>query len=182
MPRLSVQEWASARGDYEAGMSGRQVAEKFHVHPRAVQNRVLKEGWTQGEVEPAIRRRVTEQLVGLVLPPSQSGAPRRAPTEISRALSEEAERRVGIIKRHREEWNAARDRLYTGLQGHKLATTQDQKKFAFEDLKAAKITAETLTLIQAGERKAWKLDEPEQGLGPETKIVVEYVAHDSSAP
>ena len=70
--------------------------------------------------------------------------------------SEKAEKsavelRAALIERHREEWKHSRARLYAAINEAKKARGFDSAKFA-------KIISETLTLIQAGERKAWGLD------------------------
>ena len=48
--------------------------------------------------------------------------------------------------------------LNVGHKAHKDAENVEDKRVAFEDLKAAKITSETLKIVQDGERKAWGLD------------------------
>lgn len=57
------------------------------------------------------------------------------------------EMRAAVLDRHRSEWNAPRKLSYEAVQGRD-----------FEKAKLAKITAETLMLIQSGERKAWGMD------------------------
>ncbi len=63
-----------------------------------------------------------------------------------------------VIRRHQEETNAVRERLYAGLKAHKAALTKEDKVLAFEDLKAAKIASETIINIHRAERQAWGLD------------------------
>ena len=57
------------------------------------------------------------------------------------------EARTNIITRHRTEWNAPRQLAYEAVK------TRDYNK-----AKLAKIAAETLKIVQEGERKAWGLD------------------------
>lgn len=66
------------------------------------------------------------------------------------------EARASIIGRHRTEWNAPRQLAYEAVK------TRDINK-----AKLAKMTAETLKLVQEGERKAWGLD-----VGGDNKITV----------
>ncbi len=77
------------------------------------------------------------------------------------------------MRRHQEETNAARERLYAGLKAHKAAVTKEDKALAFEDLKAAKIAAEALSIIQRLERINWGLDET--NAKPEIVIERSYV-------
>lgn len=57
------------------------------------------------------------------------------------------EMRQAVLERHQKEWGAPRKLSYEAIQNKN-----------FETAKLAKITAETLGIIQAGERKAWGLD------------------------
>lgn len=74
------------------------------------------------------------------------------------AIDAEAEKRAAVIERHREGWSKIREMLENGRKAHKSVKNIEDKSVAFEDLKAAKISSETLKLIQEGERKAWGLD------------------------
>lgn len=74
------------------------------------------------------------------------------------------EMRTAVLERHRKEWSAPRTISYEAI-----------KERNFEKAKLAKITAETLMLIQSGERKAWGMDVKDPN-PPETEddiIVIE---------
>ena len=75
-----------------------------------------------------------------------------------------------VIKRHQDETMAVRDRLYAGLKAHKISVTKEDKMLAFEDLKAAKISSETLLNLHRIERQSYGLDRDD---GEKTKIVIE---------
>lgn len=66
------------------------------------------------------------------------------------------EMRAAVIDRHRKEWGGARSLSYEAM-----------KKRDFNLAKLAKISAETLLLVQSGERKAWGLDVKESAGGQE---------------
>lgn len=68
--------------------------------------------------------------------------------------------RAGVIDRHRKEWAAPRKIAYEAVQ-----------KSDFERAKLAKITAETLTLIQSGECRAYGIKPDDKG--DSTVVVVE---------
>lgn len=59
--------------------------------------------------------------------------------------------RAEVLSRHRKEWNTLRGMLYRAIN-------EGMKAKGFEAAKFAKISAENLTLIQNGERKAWGMD------------------------
>jgi hypothetical protein len=59
--------------------------------------------------------------------------------------------RTELLERHRREWGAARRLLYRSL-------VESEKAIGFDVAKFAKITAETIELIQRGEARAWGLD------------------------
>jgi hypothetical protein len=153
MPRLTAEQWAAVRADYEAGMSLNAVAGKHSMSRAAVQKRAAAEGWTQ-DVEPAIRRKVAEKVAGMVAGGHEA--------EKAAAMDAEAERRAAVVERHRREWE--------GLEGlRQRCIRRAEEAEAAEDwgaAKVAKILADTigdhvaaLKGKQDGERKAWGLDD-----------------------
>jgi hypothetical protein len=152
MPRLSKETWADIRAEREAGATFSELAAKYGVDKAAIVRRAKAEGWSDGQdVGEIIRRKVTEKVTGM----SPAGDPKKRAAAIDTA----AERAAEVVRRHQEETNAARDRLYSGLKAHKVAITKEDKALAFEDLKAAKITAEALAIIQRLERINWGLED-----------------------
>lgn len=78
------------------------------------------------------------------------------PVEIqtaAQAVAEAEQIREAVLERHRKEWSAPR-----GLSAEALRLRDREPMKAFERAKLAKITAETLKLIQDGERQALGLD------------------------
>jgi gas vesicle protein len=152
MPRLSRETWADIRAEREAGASFGELAAKYGVDKAAIFRRSKAEGWSDGsDVADVIRRRVNEKLNAI----STDGDPKKRAAAIDSAADRVAE----VVKRHQEETNASRERLYSGLKAHKAAVTKEEKALAFEDLKAAKIAAEALAIIQRLERINWGLEE-----------------------
>jgi len=72
--------------------------------------------------------------------------------------------RANVITRHRKEWDGARNIVYKAI-----------READNDAARRGKMVADTLAVIQAGERKAWQLDEPERaGDTPgELHIVIE---------
>lgn len=152
MPRLTADQWESVRAEREAGASFPELAAKYGVSHQAIQKRAKAENWGDGsDVGESIRRKVAEKVAGVVASCS--------PQKKAAAIDAEAERAVEVLRRHREETNAVRERLYAGLKAHKAAEAKADKQLAFEDLKAAKIASETIINIHKAERVAWGLDE-----------------------
>lgn len=151
MPRLTKQQWIQCRAEREAGEYFSALARKFHVDKAAIVRRANREGWGDGgNMEACIRRKMGEKVTGV--------SPDIPIKSRMLAIDAAAEKRAEVIKRHQEEPNAARERLYAGIRLHKQAETREEKILAFEDLKAAKIAAEALLIIQQMERKAFSLD------------------------
>lgn len=87
-----------------------------------------------------------------------------AAAEVSREIS--ADHAVGIraavLDRHRREWSAPRKLAYESI------TKRD-----FDLAKLAKITAETLQIVQVGECRAFGLDHGSRGLDGGTVVMIE---------
>lgn len=170
-------DWVRVRAEFEAkgpGSSFRALGEKYGVSHTAIRKRAEREAWKQ-DLEGAIRAAVTAQVSGVVSTAN--------PEKTQEAVESEAARRVAVIQRHRQEWGESRERILAGLRAHKAAEaiTDDAlkrmaaKREGFEDLKAAKIAAEALAIVQQGERKAHRLDDPVPPTpGQPVRVIVEY--------
>ncbi len=154
MPRLTRDQWYSIRAEREAGASFRDLAARHNVTIGAIHKRSKLEEWGDGkDAAETIRKKVKEKVNGFV----NNGDPKKNAAAIDAA----ADRGAEVIRRHQEEPNSARERVYAGLKAHRQAVTKEQKQLAFEDLKAAKIASEALAIIHKMERQAWNLDAPE---------------------
>lgn len=85
--------------------------------------------------------------------------------------------RARVLDRHRTEWSAPRNIAYKAIQ---TATGSANKApdvaAAFEMAKLAKITAETLSLVQAGECRAYGITADAKSGDAPTAVVVERSA------
>ena len=145
MAKTTPDQWADARAKREAGMSITDVASWLGVDRALVSRRAKAEQWGDGrDLEEVVRRKVTEKVTGIVTP--------HDPKKVAQAVEAEADKRVSVIVRHKAEWDS-----------HRGIIQQAIAKQDFEAAKLAKITAETLAICQAGERKAWGLDKPADG-------------------
>jgi len=161
IPKLTPEQWANIRIEREAGASFGFLSAKYGVSKTVIARRAEREGWSDGsDAAETVRRKAQEKLYEL-----PDAAQKRAA-----AIEAAADRAAEILRRHQEETNAVRERLYAGLKAHREAKTRAQKLLAFEDLKAAKIASETLINLQKIERINWGLDS--YG-GAKTEIVIE---------
>ena len=106
------------------------------------------DGDVDGKVDRQFDRAVKEK--------EAAGTPVTVPPGTPDAVAE----RAAIISRHRREWSVSR-----GLVGVAVG------KRDFDRAKLAKITSETLKIIQDGERKAWGLDAADPA--DKTVVVIE---------
>ncbi len=143
-------------------MSYEDVAKKYKVSKAGVIKRAFKENWIRpDEVTKAIKKRADEKVTGIVSPVTIA---KRA-----QIIDSEAEKVAEVIKRHRTEVNGIRERLYSGLQNHKVAKTLEQKRLAFCDIQAAKVASDAMLNIHRLERQAWSIDEAAM---PENKSII----------
>lgn len=134
-------------------VSKAQVATHFGVSKGAIDRYSLEDGWKKAENTDAMTaeaHRIADRVSAVITPLELDPVP--APAAIAEAQrvvtrDEGAERRAKVIERHRDEWRIVRGLSAEAVQGRD-----------FEKAKLAKITGETLKLLQDGERKAWGLD------------------------
>jgi hypothetical protein len=148
MPRLTQDQWETIRAEREAGATFIGLANQFGVSHQAIQKRAKAEQWGDGQdVGAAIRRKVAEKVAKMVATDN--------PKKKAEAISAAADKVVGVVQRHQQEWDAHRTRFGS--------TTTN-----FEEGKHAKINAEMLKIRQSGERIAHGLDEA--GAAPTLEI------------
>ena len=131
-------DWDAIRAEYEAGATQAALSRAHGVSRTSIQRHIETGGWSQ-DIEPSIQRLVAAKSAGI----SAGFTPKKK----AAALDAEAEKRVAVVARHRKEWDG-----HTALIDAAIANQN------FELAKLAKITAETLNIRQAGERRAWGLD------------------------
>lgn len=159
--KLSPDSWMALRIRYESDPDATPtiLAKEFNVAPDTISGKVRVEGW----------RKQDPDLKGMSKAALEEFKKRRAKLGIVtdeelNALADEitaefaATARAELMEKHQKEWNAPRQLAYEAIQTRN-----------FELAKLAKITSETITNTQNGERKAWGLD---KGNGNETNIRV----------
>lgn len=128
-------DWEAIRAEYEAGASQSDLARRYGVSRKAVQNRIKAEGWMQ-DVSQTIDRLTEAKVAGIV-----AGCD---PQKKAEALNRAADAKADVIRRHKTEWDR-----------HKIIMDEALANEDFNAAKLAKITAETLKIRQDGERRAW---------------------------
>jgi len=161
MPKLSRDDWEKIRAEREAGLSFGLLASRYGIDKAAIVRRAKAEGWGDGtDVAELVRRKAMEQVTGTAI---------TDPEKRAAAIDRAAELAADVIRRHQEEAEQVRELLWRGLEMHRAAETLDEKRLAFETLKAAKISSETLANLQRMERISYGLDDH----GGKTEIIIE---------
>lgn len=168
--KLSPEQWAEVRAKREAyGLGFAELGRQYGISHVAIGNRAAAEGWAGvEEVRRAVNSRVRQKVTGVIK--EMSDAQREV------AIEAEATRLAAVQLRQREDWVEAKAVVDAAKDKHRAADVYDPedlgrplsheeilanaaaRRLAAEDLKAAKTYAESLKIIQEGERKAWDMD------------------------
>jgi len=161
MPKLSRDTWKQIRAEREAGLSFGLLASRYGIDKAAIVRRAKAEGWGDGtDVAELVRRKAMEQVTGTAI---------TDPEKKAAAIDRAAELAADVIRRHQAEAEQVRELFWRGLEASRAAETLDEKRLAFETLKAAKISSETLANLQRMERVSYGLDDH----GGKTEIIIE---------
>lgn len=184
--RLSEAFWLAIREHWEfdpdepsTPEAVRRAAEEHGFYPPsrvAANKRARKEGWTRRGAMQGVLRAAQQRADAMVQsdgnfePITKQQAAKQAWFERSIDLREESEiKRAEVLARHRSDWKDVIVLREEGMKCAHLATPehpdtnidqeQEQMIRASAWMKLAKLTAETIAAQQAGERKAWGMDE-----------------------
>ena len=161
MPKLSREDWEKIRAEREAGLSFGLLASRYGIDKAAIVRRAKAEGWGDGtDVTGLVRRKAMEQVTGTAI---------TDPEKKAAAIDRAAELAADVIRRHQAEAEQVRELFWRGLEASQAAETLDEKRLAFETLKAAKISSETVLNLQRMERISYGLDDH----GGKTEIIIE---------
>ena len=161
MPKLSREDWEKIRAEREAGLSFGLLASRYGIDKAAIVRRAKAEGWGDGaDAAELVRRKAMEQVTGTAI---------TDPEKKAAAIDRAAELAADVIRRHQAEAEQVRELFWRGLEASRAAETLDEKRLAFETLKAAKISSETLANLQRMERISYGLDDATG----KTEIVIE---------
>lgn len=176
-------DWRKGRLMWEADatMSFADVGKVIGVSKQIVARKAKKEGWEKVSNQEDLARRAYDKADAMALSsPAQSSesvteGPRApaitlpadapegdAPYPPAVVADTATDLRAKVLDRHRREWPMVRNEAYKAI-----------REKNFDLAKGAKIAAETLKIIQEGERKAWGLDAKEGDGNSVVKVVVE---------
>lgn len=168
---------AAARALFE-GQPGAMidtVAAEVGVEPKLIRAWKAEGKWVVATKAAAgLSARAAELANNFKVRMSQIGTPLSdevAAAEAAREVGQEfaVDVRAEVLSRHRKEWAAPRKVAYEALQ----QAGKGDVAGAFERAKLAKITAETLTLVQVGECRAFGLNHDARAGDGQTVVVVE---------
>ncbi len=170
-PRIEVK--AAARALYEGvpGATCVSVAKEVQEPEGTIRRWKAEGGW-----KPAKRAiqnlgaRAGELANSFAVKMSDLGKPMSdevAATEVAKELAENfaVDVRAQLLDRHRREWAGPRKLAYEAMKEGNPAAALDKGKLA-------KITAETLMLIQTGECRAYGMDQAARGADERRTVVV----------
>lgn len=170
LPEPSPEKMAQARSLYEGKPYSdvHSVAAEVGIHAYWVRRWQRSQGWAKASrsmpglsaMAFAAADKKTTKMSEIGRPLDDDAAAQEAAREASREFA--VDLRAGVLDRHRKEWAAPRKIAYEAVQ-----------KGDFEKAKLAKITAETLTLIQAGECRAFGINHEARAADGATVVVVE---------
>lgn len=138
--KTSAEDWNLARAQFAAGKSLSAIARGLEVDRSLVSRRAKHENWAETAVEAQIQIRVRAESMAM-------GTDTDSDDALESAIQSAAEQSAAVLKRHREEWREHSEQF-------PLTAIADD----FNLGKSAKISAETLSIRQRGERIAWSLD------------------------
>lgn len=157
--RIPEERYQAARVIYETtpGMTFRKLEEETGISWRALEDRSKKDGyWTKRNLLPPVGLSEAAQVVAdrytgkLADYGDDITAEQKQAALKETAVEVAVDMRAQLLDRHRREWGAIRNLVYGNI-----------KAGEFNDkCKLAKISAETLQIMQQNERKAWGLDKP----------------------
>lgn len=168
---------AAARALFEGqpGATIDTVAAEVGVEPKLIRAWKAEGKWVVATKAAAgLSARAAELANNFKVRMSQLGTPLSdevAAAEAAREVGQEfaTDIRAEVLARHRKEWQAPRKVAYEALQ----QAGKGDVAGAFERAKLAKITAETLTLVQVGECRAFGINHDARAGDGQTVVVVE---------
>ena len=135
MGRLSAEDWASIRAEYETGASANQLSRKYGVDPAAISRRKKAEAWSR-DVSCVIDRKSEAKVNGIVNDLDAK--------KLDEAIDAAADTLAKIKRDQRRRVDEA------------LVEWEDMRRHGtFEDGKKVKIFAESLKILHEEQRKAY---------------------------
>jgi len=144
--RVAPGGWEVARAMFENGASKSEIAKALGVSLTMVKSHANLKKWPPS----AEVRNSTPEVKALTIAKYEERYQSNVSlnkADLDRVIDVSAEKLAVVINRHRQEW-----------LDHLTILNEAMNNRDFERAKLAKITSETISIRQAGERKAWGLD------------------------
>lgn len=164
---IPEERYAAARVLYEStpGMTMKAVAEETGIGKSTLERRANEEGWKKNYAAKALppmtdaAHAIADRYNGKLEEYGPEITDQQRQDVVADTVVEVAlDLRGQLLERHRKEWAAPRKLAYEAMQ-----------RRDFELAKLAKISSETLKIVQDGERKAWGID---RGEGDDKKMTL----------
>ncbi len=145
MPRLDAETWDQVKAEYWAGATLQSLAKKYNISIGTIGERKMKEGWLRDQT----------QALAIAVAKAESRLPTETETEQRResAIEAKADILVEAKQRHVKDWKKARTEADTASD--------------MDAVRLAKMRAETIEIIQKGERRALGIDKLENPANPQ---------------
>ncbi|MEN6549439.1 MAG: hypothetical protein ABFE07_25620 [Armatimonadia bacterium] len=163
---------AAARALYEGtpGMTLKACAEQTGLGKSTIEKAANEQGWKKnhkfGDMTEQAQKAADmfKRKIEEFGPEASAEEKQQVVAEVVQDVAIDA--RAAMLDRHRREWAAPR-----AMSAEAVKMRETRPGEAFDRAKLAKITAETLKIVQDGERKAWGLDVGE--VPPGSVVVIE---------
>lgn len=154
-----VVDWQRVRITYETGAETIvEIARRHGLSRQIVHRRAARYSWNR-KLRAAVLARAHEKLAAEKF--TESFTRDRART--AQIIEAEATKVASVIQQHRDDWaqiKQVEDRAYATAHDENGAIQPEHLDKAIKLAALAKLNSENLTIIQAEERRLYRLDEP----------------------
>lgn len=153
---------AKALWEGDPNITKQQVAEEVGVPHRAIERWSHAEGWAKRKADMSERAHAAADnykgKLSELGPEITTEQQKQAETDAAEETA--VQLRAQVLERHRKEWSISR-----------VLVSEAVKARSFDKAKLAKITSETLKIVQDAERKAWGIDSGPDGNQKVTVVI-----------
>ena len=136
-----VIDWERIKFEYSTGVDIKTLVDKFKIDRSTIYKRIANEGW---------KRCLTEEVNARADLISTGVSTNDDPKKKEEAINDMARRVAAVKLKYRVAW-----------EDHIYQTQEARDAENFDRLKCLKIAAETMSIAQKGEYKAWGIKDPE---------------------
>lgn len=145
-------DWERIRAEYETGSTQSELSRRHGVSRTAIQKRIAKEGWLQGDVSETVARMAEARVAGVV-----AGCNREKMAEV---LNDRADQVAAIVREQQSDFDGPSKILREAIEERN-----------FDKAKLAKICFEAVAIKHNAQRKAWGIEKNTQEKQDSTIVV-----------